>query len=45
MSYKVKQSKEIPEEKQVIFENHHEPIIDHDIWERVQGDRVRRHRG
>ena len=27
VSYKVKQSKENPEEKQVIFENHHEPII------------------
>ncbi len=36
VSYKVKQSKENPEEKQAIFENHHEAIIDRDTWERVQ---------
>jgi phosphoenolpyruvate-protein kinase (PTS system EI component) len=41
-SYKVKQSRENPEEKQVIFENHHEPIIDRDTWERVQELRKRR---
>ncbi|MCI8713342.1 MAG: hypothetical protein HFH23_13940 [Ruminococcus sp.] len=29
-SYKVKQSKENPVEKQTVFENHHEPIIDRD---------------
>ncbi len=32
----VKQSKESPVEKQAVFENHHEPIIDRDTWERVQ---------
>ena len=30
VSYKVKQSKENPVEKQTVFENHHEPIIDRD---------------
>ncbi len=40
--YKVKQSRENPEEKHVIFENHHEPIIDRDTWERVQELRKRR---
>ncbi len=36
LSYKVKHSVENPPEKQVIFENHHEPIIDTQTWERVQ---------
>ena len=36
LSYKVKHSVENPLEKQVIFENHHEPIIDTQTWERVQ---------
>ena len=36
-SYKVKHSVENPVEKQAIFENHHEPIIDRETWERVQG--------
>ena len=44
VSYKVKQSKENPVEKQVIFENHHEPIIDRDTWERVQELRKQRKR-
>ena len=44
VSYKVKQSKDNPEEKQVIFENHHEPIIDRDTWERVQELRKRPNR-
>ncbi|NBI90332.1 DUF4368 domain-containing protein [Lachnospiraceae bacterium] len=44
VSYKVKQSKENPEEKQAIFENHHEPIIDRDTWERVQELRKQRKR-
>ena len=44
VSYKVKQSKENPEEKQVIFENHHEQIIDKDTWERVQELRKQRKR-
>lgn len=35
-SYKVKHSVENPVEKQAIFENHHEPIIDRETWERVQ---------
>ena len=44
VSYKVKQSKENPAEKQMIFENHHEPIIDRDTWERVQELRKQRKR-
>ena len=44
VSYKVKQSKENPAEKQVVFENHHEPIIDRDTWERVQELRKQRKR-
>ncbi len=44
VSCKVKQSKENPEEKQVIFESHHEPIIDRDTWERVQELRKQRKR-
>ena len=44
VSYKVKQSRENPEEKQVVFENHHEPIIDRDTWERVQELRRQRKR-
>ena len=35
-SYKVKHSVENPIEKQAIFENHHEPLIDMETWERVQ---------
>ena len=44
VSYKVKSSVENPEEKQVIFENAHEPIIDPDTWERVQELRKRPNR-
>ena len=44
VSYKVKSSVENPEEKQVIFENAHEPIIDPDTWERVQELRKQRKR-
>ena len=44
VSYKVKSSVENPEEKQVIFENTHEPIIDPDTWERVQELRKQRKR-
>ena len=35
-SYKLKHSIENPPEKQAVFENHHEPIIDRETWERVQ---------
>ena len=42
LSYKVKHSVENSPEKQVIFENHHEPIIDTQTWERVQ--ELRKHR-
>lgn len=35
-SYKSKKKLDNPEEKQMIFENTHEPIIELDIWERVQ---------
>lgn len=35
-SYKSKKKMYNPEEKQLIFENTHEPIIDTDTWERVQ---------
>ena len=44
ISYKVKTSVENPEEKQVIFENTHEPIIDLATWERVQELRKQRKR-
>ena len=43
-SYKLKHSVENPPEKQVIFENHHEPIIDPDTWQRVQKLRKQRKR-
>ena len=43
-SYKVKHSVENPIEKQAIFENHHEPIIDRETWERVQELRKQRKR-
>lgn len=35
-SYKTKHKIWNPEEKRIIFENAHEPIIDLDIWEQVQ---------
>ncbi len=35
-SYKSKKKMYNPEEKQLVFENTHEPIIDTDTWERVQ---------
>ena len=44
VSYKVKSSVENPDEKQVIFKNAHEPIIDPDTWERVQELRKQRKR-
>ena len=44
VSYKVKTSVLNPEEKQVIFENTHEPIIDAETWERVQELRRQRKR-
>lgn len=43
-SYKVKSSVINPEEKQVVFENTHEPIVDLDTWERVQELRKQRKR-
>ena len=43
-SYKLKHSIENPPEKQVIFENHHEPVIDRETWERVQELRKQRKR-
>ena len=43
-SYKLKHSLENPPEKQVIFENHHEPVIDRETWERVQELRKQRKR-
>ena len=43
-SYKTKHSVENPIEKQAIFENHHEPIIDTQMWERVQELRKQRKR-
>ena len=42
--YKTKHSVENPIEKQAIFENHHEPIIDTQTWERVQELRKQRKR-
>ena len=44
LSYKVKHSVENPLEKLAIFENHHEPIIDRETWERVQELRKQRKR-
>ena len=43
-SYKTKHSVENPIEEQAIFENHHEPIIDTQTWERVQELRKQRKR-
>ena len=43
-SYKLKHSIENPPEKQAVFENHHEPIIDRETWERVQELRKKRKR-
>ncbi len=43
-SYKLRHSVENPIEKQVVFENHHEPIIDDATWERVQELRKQRKR-
>lgn len=43
-SYKTKHSVENPIEKQAIFENHHEPVIDTQTWERVQELRKQRKR-
>jgi DNA invertase Pin-like site-specific DNA recombinase len=44
VSYKTKSSVENPEEKQAVFENTHEPIIDRETWERVQELRKQRKR-
>ena len=44
VSYKVKASVINPEDKLVIFENTHEPIIDEVTWERVQELRKQRKR-
>ena len=43
-SYKLKHSIENPPEEQAVFENHHEPIIDRETWERVQELRKQRKR-
>ena len=43
-SYKLKHGIENPPEKQAVFENHHEPIIDRETWERVQELRKQRKR-
>ena len=43
-SYKLKHSIENPPEKQAVFENHHEPIIDRETGERVQELRKQRKR-
>ena len=43
-SYKLKHSIENPPEKQAVFENHHEPIIGRETWERVQELRKQRKR-
>jgi len=44
VSYKVKSSVENPPEKQMIFENHHKPIVDKETWARVQELRKQRKR-
>ena len=43
-SYKVKHSVENPVEKQAVFPDHHEPIIDTETWELVQELRKQRKR-
>ena len=43
-SYKSKKKCSNPEEKHLIFENTHEPIIDVDTWERVQELRTNKRR-
>ena len=43
-SHKVKKTVYTPEEKQMVFENTHEPILDRDTWERVQELRKQRKR-
>ena len=44
VSYKFKTTVINPEEKQAVFENTHEPIIDRETWERVQELRKQRKR-
>ena len=44
-SYKTKHSVENPIEKQAIFPNHHEPIIDTETWEDVYKRQVSSHYG
>ena len=44
VSYKVKTSALNPEDKQMVFENTHEPIVDAETWERVQELRKQRKR-
>ncbi len=44
VSYKIKASVLNPEEKQMVFEHTHDPIIDRDTWERVQELRKQRKR-
>ena len=44
ISYKTKSSRMNDEDKQVVFENVHEPIIDAETWERVQELRKQRKR-
>lgn len=44
LSYKSNQTVWNPIEKQVVFEHHHEPIIDVQTWERVQELRKQRRR-
>lgn len=44
LSYKFKTTVINPEEKQAVFENTHEPIIDRETWERVQELRKQRKR-
>ena len=43
-SYKCSKIIYNPEDKQAVFENHHEPVIDKETWERVQELRKQRKR-
>lgn len=43
-SFKSKRTIYNPEDKQIVFDNTHEAIIDYDLWEVVQKIRERRHR-
>ena len=36
VSFKTKKMRQVPPEKWIVVENTHEPLIEHDVWDRVQ---------